>query len=187
MSNRKPKTQKLPKTQKQKLSKIFRAFLIGISLFVFLPYNVNRYEYTDAIFFPLWYVALGLGVIVGVLYAILLEDETSGTVKRIGAGLFIAFMMSWFTGAIFAHLNHFLDFSEPVEYTAVIEEKEYHPGRRRSRAQRTFTLNVDGKTLTIHVPSSHYRNLEEGDLYRVAYHKGAFGEPYYIGVGGVDE
>ena len=41
---------------------LFGAFVIGILYLI----ETYRYSFVDVILFPLWYVALGLGVIVGV-------------------------------------------------------------------------------------------------------------------------
>ncbi len=120
------------------------------------------------------------------MFALMFKCKPERIGSKIGTACFIAFIAFLFTGMVFAHLNHILDFHEPVEYTAVIEDKDYHTSRR-APGSHEFTLTVQGDTLTITAPKSHYYSLAEGDLYRVAYHKGAFNEPYYIAVGGVDE
>lgn len=165
---------------------ITAAVVIGIFVMVFLTWLLSNYHYTDAFLFPLWYAALGLGVLSGVLFTLIFGSGLESAGKKIGVALLVTFLVFWFVGVSCAHLNHILDFHEPVEYTAVIEDKHYHKSRRVP-GRYNFTLTVQGDTFTITVPKRHYDSLEEGDLYRVAYHKGAFNEPYYIAVGGVEK
>ena len=67
----------------------------------------------------------------------------------------------------------------------VIEDKESHHSKH-SRSYE-FTVTAQGDTFDIDVPRSHYYTFDEGDLYVIEYREGAFGEPYYIAVGGVTE
>ena len=165
---------------------ILTCVVIGIFVMVFLTWLLSNYHYADVFLFPLWYAALGLGVLSGVLFTLIFGSGLESAGKKIGVALMVTFLVFWSVGVSCAHLNHILDFHEPVEYTAVIEDKHYHKSRR-TPTRYNFTLTVQGDTFTITVPKSDYDSLEEGDLYVVAYHKGAFNEPYYIAVGGVEE
>ncbi len=145
----------------------------------------DRYAFTGTDLFPLWYVALGVGILGGALFALKVVAPEHGTGKRIGVFILISLLCSFAAGTMLAHANHLFDTSQPVRYTVVIEDTEYR--HRKHVTHRKFTVTAQGDTFDIEVPARHYRAFEEGDLYVVEYREGAFGEPYYIAVGGVSE
>ena len=76
--------------------------------------------------------------------------------------------------------NYVLDFNAPLPCSAVIEEKKYERGSRRSPGYYEFGVAVDGQKIELKVPISQYNAYEEGDEYTFYYYKGAFGVPFYI-------
>lgn len=149
------------------------------------------YTFVDGVLFPLWYVALGLGVIISTLTSIylygLFKKNGEPTKKRLWTSILIfalvLFLSFGIIGSLFGHINHLFDFSEPERYTVVIEDKDYDPGSGKAPGQTEFVVTVKGETINIEVPRIHYYTLDEGELYIVEYHRGLFNEPYYIGVG----
>ena len=141
----------------------------------------ERYAFAETDLFPLWYVALALGLLCGWLFVAKLMVKGLSIGKRIGAFLLIAALSFFAAGAVLAHLNHFFDTSQPKQFVVVIEDKE----SRHSKHSRhhEFTVTAQGDTFDIEVPRSHYAYYEVGDSYVIEYREGAFGEPYYIAVG----
>lgn len=145
----------------------------------------ERYAFANTDLFPLWYVALALGLLCGWLFVAKLMVKGLSIGKRIGAFLLIAALCFFAAGAVLAHLNHWFDRSQPKQFVVVIEDKE----SRHSKHSRhhEFTVTAQGDTFDIEVPRSHYAYYEVGDSYMIEYREGAFGEPYYVAVGGVSE
>lgn len=150
----------------------------------------DLYTFVDGALFPLWYVALGLGVIISTLTSIylyaLFKKNGEPTKKRLWTSILIfalvLFLSFGIIGSLFGHINHIFDFSEPQRYTVVIEKKDYE-SRRRAPGRTEFVVTIAGESIDISVPRIHYYTLDEGELYIVEYHRGLFNEPYYIGVG----
>ena len=144
----------------------------------------ERYAFAEIGLFPLWYVALALGLLCGWLFVAKLMEKGLSIGKRIGAFLIISALCFFAAGATLAHLNHWFDRSQPKQFVVVIEDKE----SRHSKHSRhhEFTVTAQGDTFDIEVPRSHYDYYEVGDSYVIEYREGAFGEPYYIAVGGVN-
>ena len=139
-------------------------FIFGVIVVLF----VETYNYVNDILFPLWPVALAVGVLAGVVYAIK-AMVGEGVGRRI-----LSFVI----------INHFFDSSEVVRHYAEIEDKDYtHKFLRSDKYKFTFTVN--GDTFEIDVSSYDYNSLGVGDSYVIEYHEGALGEPYYIAVGPV--
>lgn len=145
----------------------------------------DRYEFVEIDLFPLWYVALGVGVLGGALFALKVVAPEHSKGKRIGAFILISLLAFFAAGTMLAHANHLFDNSQPLRYTVVIEDTDSRHSKHSSHYE--FTVTVRGDTFDIEVPRRHYFHYEEGDLYVVEYREGALGEPYYIAVGGVSE
>ena len=146
----------------------------------------DRYRYVGATLFPFWYVALGIGVILGALIYIILKKADADKKTCIGMFLVVCFLSFCISNIAIAHLNHMLDDSEPIRYIATIEKKRWNSGGRKGITTYKFTVSVNEDTFEIKVPSDHYYKFDEGDSYTIEYHNGAFNEPYYIGVGDID-
>ena len=152
--------------------------LFGISI-----YNVHRYSFINGVIFPLWYVALALGIVAGLLFSIKFVGKEHGFWKRLGAFAIITGITWLGSGSVIAHLNHWFDTSEPIRYEVVIEDRDFDTGNRYSRTKYEFDFILNGETFDVNVPWSDYKNYKEGDTYVVEYHEGAFGEPYFMSVG----
>ena len=145
----------------------------------------DRYEFAEIDLFPLWYVALGVGILGGALFALKVAAPEYSKGKRIGAFLLISALCFFVAGTMLAHVNHLFDQSEPVRYTVMIEDKEYRvSGKSR---HREFTVTARGDTFDIDVSRRHYKAFDVGDFFVIEYREGALGEPYYMAVGGVSE
>ena len=184
----KKKSKKEEKRVKRILTTTLSCAVLFLILFVWLATSARRYNFVGAIFFPLWYVALGLGVIAAIIFVWIFfkkvpSGEKSGRKAVIGLSFVVVLVVFMTFGWLFAHINHIFDFNEPERYVVVIEEKDYERGGRRSPGYYEFCVTINGETETITVPRLHAYQFQEGDLYVVEYHKGAFNEPYYIGVG----
>ena len=145
----------------------------------------DRYAFAEIDFFPLWYVALALGLLCGVLFVAKVMEKGHSAGKQIGMLLLMSLLMFFVAGTVLAHLNHFFDTSQPKQFVVVIEDKESR--HRKHSSHHEFTVTARGDTFDIEVPRSHYAFYEVGDSYVIEYREGAFGEPYYIAVGGVSE
>ena len=145
----------------------------------------ERYAFAEIALFPLWYVALALGLLCGWLFVAKLMEKGLSIGKQIGTFLIISALCFFAAGATLAHLNHWFDSSQPKQFVVVIEDKESR--HRKHSSHHEFTVTAQGDTFDIEVPRSHYAYYEVGDSYVIEYREGAFGEPYYIAVGGVTE
>ena len=145
----------------------------------------ERYAFAEIALFPLWYVALALGLLCGWLFVAKLMEKGLSIGKQIGTFLIISALCFFAAGATLAHLNHWFDSSQPKQFVVVIEDKESR--HRKHSSHHEFTVTAQGDTFDIEVPRSHYAYYEVGDSYVIEYREGALGEPYYIAVGGVTE
>ena len=145
----------------------------------------ERYAFAEIYLFPLWYVALALGLLCGWLFVAKLMEKGLSVGKQIGAFLIISALCFFAAGATLAHLNHWFDSSQPKQFVVVIEDKESHSSKY-SRSYE-FTVTAQGDTFDIEVPEKHYEAFDVGDHYVIEYREGALGEPYYMAVGGVFE
>lgn len=166
-----------------------RSWLSTVVLFMILSILIlvntsERYAFVHDIFFPLWYVALGVGVLLGGIFCIKCTRKDLHFAAVLGVFFIMSFLSFFLCGAVLNHLNHAFDTGEVQRYECVIEEELYESGSKYSLGGYKFKITVNGESFWIEVPSHDYYSLDEGDTYVVEYHKGAFGEPYYIGVGG---
>ena len=160
-------------------------FLLILAVGVGSVATWERYAFAEIDLFPLWYVALTPGLLCGVLFVAKVMEKGHSAGKQIGMLLLMSLIMFFVAGTVLAHLNHFFDTSQPKQFVVVIEDKEYR--HRKHSSHHKFTVTAQGDTFDIEVPRSHYAYYEVGDPYVIEYREGAFGEPYYIAVGGVTE
>lgn len=160
-------------------------FLLILIVGVFSVATWERYAFAEIGLFPLWYVALALGLLCGWLFVAKLMVKGLSVGKQIGAFLIISALCFFAAGATLAHLNHWFDSSQPKQFVVVIEDKESHHSKH-SRSYE-FTVTAQGDTFDIEVPEKHYKAFDVGDHYVIEYREGALGEPYYMAVGGVTE
>lgn len=161
------------------------AVVIFIILLVVLRNTgvIGDYTYVNDGMFPWWPVALAVGALAGVAFAVKVMDG-EGVGKRILFCVVITIVVFVFAGIILGHINHVFDTGEAVRYYVEIEDKDID---LHSRGPDTydFEVTVNGDTFDIQVPLSDYYSHDVGDSYVIEYHEGALGEPYYIAVGPV--
>ena len=183
---------KSSKSEERKIIKIVSTILICCVLFViFFRWFITsdrKYNFVSDVLFPLWYVALGISVIGAIIFIwFSLKKISSGDKNEkesvIWMTSIMALLVFMMLGTLFAHLNHIFDPNEPDRYVVVIEDVRYNSGGIQSPGYYKFRVTINGEIENITVPKRHIHQFHEGDLYVVEYHKGAFNEPYYIGVG----
>ena len=156
-------------------------YILGLGCVMIGLTSYRNYTFVNAFPFSDWYVVLTVVIIAGLLFGLTRISKKIQTTDVIV--LFI--LLSLLSMSVFAHLNHTLDSEEPERYTVTILDKERSGGRKSGRTYR-FTVMAEGRKIDIKVPRHHYSAFDEGDLYVVEYHQGAFNQPYYIGIGGLE-
>ena len=77
-----------------------------------------------------------------------------------------------------ATLNYLLDGSEPTEYIAVVEKRDY-TNYRKAEDKCKLLVNIDEKRIWIEVNFSTYLTSEATDTVTVKKFDGAFSRQYY--------
>ncbi len=136
------------------------------------------YTFIDVPFLPFWEISLIVGFLISGF--VILKWGRGGKLwaKIVGIPLF-ALVIALVFIIFISHLNFVLDFHEPVECMARIEEKEHHR-HTKSPDTYSFSLTVDGKTFDLEVDLLEYERYEEGDTYVFERYQGAFGKSFYI-------
>lgn len=173
------------KDRKKEIIFVLLLFIIGVPV-MYSIVTSEYYTYENRITFPFWYIALGIAILAGGFLTKIYVSITYDTKKGTAIFFFSVVLIFLLVGSIFAHLNHALDSAEPERYTVTIEDKVRQSRHHRGSFTRKVTVTVNGKTVDIKIPKEHYFDLDEGDHYVVEYHQGAFHEPYYMGVGGLE-
>ena len=155
------------------------AFGSGLAAFVGFVYTVTAYSFYKTSFSPFWEVSLALGLAVGIFVTVKWVWKGTGWGGRIGSialCTFIAYFLIWLP---LCHLNYLLDFQQPTEIHAVIEEKDI---TRHSKGLDSyeFEMTVNGEFVALEVDWLEYQRYEVGDTYTFYEYKGAFGKPFYI-------
>lgn len=122
---------------------------------------------------PMLLWCLGLLVAVVALLAI-----CSRECRKISMLLCTAFLSLFFCVGAVGQVNYLLDFSQPVQTAAVIEEMHISTS---SKGPDSYYLNVvteDGKHMELQVGKEKYESLTEGDAVTVSISNGALGIPY---------
>ncbi len=176
------------KQEERKIKKISTVIIICLLLFFYLILKTRQYNFIHGLSLPLWYVALGLSTIaaasaVWLFHKKLPDNAPKDRKADIGVVLFALVFVFVITQTLLTHMNHIFDPHEPERYVVVIEDEDYDRGGRKSPGWYEFRVTINGETENITVSRLHVLQFQEGDLYVVEYHKGAFNEPYYIGVG----
>lgn len=125
-----------------------------------------------------WLIALLVGIPLGVLMTVR-KIRNAGTSSRILSVLVGCLLSVFLLHTLLLHLNYALDFDASVEYTSVIEDKEYE---RRHKGGNIHKLKVtaDGESFYLRVNSLEYDRYEVGDEYSFQKYGGAFGVPFYV-------
>ncbi len=159
----------------------FEAMYFGLSMLLMM----GDYTYVDnsgGIHF--WQASLIVAIIAGVISVVLLKkgvislkyDRKFDKVSVVILTFFAAFAISWATAS---NLNYALDTQEPIEYIAVIEDKDMDLNTK-SADEYELKLTFDDKTIKLNVSQSEYYAYEIGDKFPIKLYKGAFNDPYYI-------
>ena len=122
-------------TSKERFKRTGIIWLVAIAITLFINCffgGFDRYYFVDTFIFPLWYVALGIGVIIGILFSLKWVSKDTGIAMRVFTFVVATFVITFLSGMILAHMNHALDFNDAVRYTAFIEDKEYTSKRERT-------------------------------------------------------
>ena len=147
------------------------------SLFRFISMG-NAYTYYDESFYPLWKLALILGLAVGVLVTVVWVWKHTGFWLRLGSIFATSLVAFFLVLTMICHLNLLLDFNPPAERQTVIVNKNEHDNGRSSDTYH-FEFSVDGEPFELEVGLVEYLLYDEGDTYTFKEYKGAFGKPFY--------
>ena len=93
--------------------------------------------------------------------------------------IIIAALAFFVIEAYLCHFNYILDFNEPTELQAIIEEKD-RDHNRKGPDDYEFKLTVDGDSFWLEVDSIEYDDYEIGDVYKFRQYSGAFGVRFYV-------
>ena len=132
----KKKSKKEEKRVERILTTTLSCAVLFLILFVWLLTSSRRYNFVGVVFFPLWYVALALGVIAAIVFVwiflkIIPSKEKSGRKAVIGLSFAVVLIVFLVFGTIFAHLNHIFDQNESERYVVIIENQHYRRGAGR--------------------------------------------------------
>jgi hypothetical protein len=175
-----------PKKRKRKENPRFGllrgiCFTIGALLLLSLVFDGGDYSYTQD--FPFWGVALVLSLLLIVAALFLLPKKIFETKSGIGwlllGGLLVGFLLWFVVHSFIMHFNYMLDLTPPIEYNAIIEQKEHHH-HRKSPDSYEFEITADGKTFDLEVELRIYDHYEVGDTFTFYRYEGAFGKEFYL-------
>ena len=173
---------------------------IGVAFIAATMLNYSAKEYTFVSgknpFFALSLIAaiiIGLSVTAAVFRLMRLPPEVEAKEKRrqkkngkgsvvfiLAIVMLLASVFSYMiVESVIEHGNYLFDEGESEAVTAVILEKD-RVNRSKGRDYYHFTVEIDGVTVELDVPSSDYNAYREGDTYTFDRYKGAFGEAFYL-------
>ena len=177
--------------------------LSGLTTVAFIAVTMLIYTAKDYTFVfgknPFWAVALTVALLIGFgvmaiayrfmrLPAAVLSHEKSREKKKskgplIGMLLIILLLATIFSyfilESLIEHGNYIFDDGGRQTVSARILEKD-HVRRRKGRDDYFFTVEIEGKTVDLDVPSGEYHAHSVGDRYTFDRYEGAFGEPFYM-------
>ena len=152
--------------------------LLAIASFLGTLYQAFSYSFPDHEFLPFWYISIPLGIVIGIFVLICIWDKEK-VWQLILSFIIIAALAFFVIEAYICHFNYILDFNEPTELQAIIEEKD-HDHNTKSPDNYEFKLTVDGESFWLEVDSIEYGDYEIGDVYKFRQHSGAFGVRFYV-------
>lgn len=159
---------------------LFAAMIAFAAFFTsFIAFGEKGFIYTfiDEPFLPFWEISLIVGFLFSGFFIIICGRRGKLWAKIVGLPL-LALVFAVVGIMFMSHLNYVLDFHEPVECTARIEEKTIYI-RPKSDSYH-FKVTVDGETFDLEVDSIEYEKYEEGDVYSFEKYQGAFGKAFYV-------
>jgi hypothetical protein len=154
------------------------AGLLAVASFVGAIYRAFSYSFPDYEFPPFWYISLSVGIVIGIFFLIWIWGKAK-VWKLILSFIIIAALAFFVIEAYLCHFNYILDFNEPTELQAIIEEKD-HDHNRKGPDDYEFKLTVDGESFWLDVDVIEYEDHEIGDIYKFRQYSGAFGVRFYV-------
>jgi hypothetical protein len=154
------------------------AGLLAVASFVGAIYRAFSYSFPDYEFLPFWYISLSVGIVIGIFFLIWIWGKAK-VWKLILSFIIIAALAFFVIEAYLCHFNDILDFNEPTELQAIIEEKDRDNNTKRPDDYK-FKLTVDGESFWLEVDATEYDDYEIGDVYEFRQYSGAFGVRFYI-------
>ena len=154
------------------------AVLLAIVSFLGTLYETFIYSFPDHEFLPFWYISLPLGIVIGIFFLIWIWGKAK-VWQLILSFIIIAALAFFVIEAYLCHFNYILDFNEPTELQAIIEEKD-RDHNRKGPDDYEFKLTVDGDSFWLEVDSIEYDDYEIGDVYKFRQYSGAFGVRFYV-------
>ena len=154
------------------------AVLLAIVSFLGALYEAFSYSFPDHEFLPFWYISLPLGIVIGIFFLIWIWGKAK-VWQLILSFIIIAALAFFVIEAYLCHFNYILDFNEPTELQAIIEEKD-RDYNRKGPDDYEFKLIVDGESFWLEVDSIEYDDYEIGDVYKFRQYSGAFGVRFYV-------
>ena len=154
------------------------AVLLSVASFLGTLYEAFSYSFPDHEFLPFWYISLPLGIVVGIFFLKWIWGKAK-VWQLILSFIIIAALAFFVIEAYLCHFNYILDFNEPTELQAIIEEKD-HDHNPKGPDDYEFKLTVDGESFWLEVDVIEYEDYEIGDVYEFKQHSGAFGVRFYV-------
>jgi hypothetical protein len=154
------------------------AVLLAIASFLGTLYEAFSYSFPDHEFLPFWYISLSVGIVIGIFFLIWIWGKAK-VWQLILSFIIIAALAFFVIEAYLCHFNYILDFNEPTELQAIIEEKD-HDYNTKGPDDYEFKLTVDGESFWLEVDATEYDDYEIGDVYKFRQYSGAFGVRFYI-------
>lgn len=144
----------------------------------------EAYEFVDKKILPFWEISLAAGLICGALFALKMyklphQDGKGQIFALILITVMVVLLITMAVSSAISSLNYLLDESEPEKVVAVIDGKDY-TNRRKSSDSYELEFILDGRKISIDVPSSVYRDCEIGDPFTIYRYEGRFGKPFYM-------
>lgn len=160
------------------------SFVVLLFAALSLLYQSDAYVFLEKEMLPFWEISLAVGVICGALFALKMyklphQDGKGQIFAWIFLSLLVVLMITLLVSSAISTLNYLLDESEPTEIVAIIEGKD-HVSRRKGPDSYELEFILDGRKISIDVPSSVYRDCEIGDLFTFYRYEGKFGKPFYM-------
>ena len=157
---------------------LFSLGLVSIASFLGTLYEAFSYSFPEHEFLPFWYISLPVGIVIGITFLRWIRENTKMW-QLILSFVVIAALAFFVIEAYLCHFNYILDFNEPTELQAIIEEKD-HDNNRKSPDDYEFKLTVDGESFWLDVDVIEYEDYEIGDVYEFRQYSGAFGVRFYV-------
>ena len=157
---------------------LFSLGIVSVMSFLGTLYEAFSYSFPDHEFLPFWYISLPLGIVIGIFFLRWIRENTKMW-QLILSFIIIAALAFFVIEAYICHFNYILDFNEPTELQAIIEEKD-RDHNRKGPDDYEFKLTVDGESFWLDVDVIEYEDYEIGDVYEFRQHSGAFGVRFYV-------